>query len=60
MIRSTHAANPECVISAYSDNAAVMLGSEGTFLSPSYVHGEYNTVAEHVNNVIKVETVSDQ
>ena len=58
MIRSTHASNPDYVVSAYSDNAAVILGSEGSFLSPSHVNGEYNVVAEPVYNVIKVETVS--
>ena len=58
MIRSTHASNPDYVVSAYSDNAAVILGSEGSFLSPSHINGEYNVVAEPVYNVIKVETVS--
>lgn len=58
MIRSTHAANPEYVVSAYSDNAAVLQGSDGTFLSPSRVNGEYVAVREIVNTVIKVETVS--
>ena len=59
MIRSTHASNPDYVVSAYSDNAAVILGSEGSFLSPSHINGEYNVVAEPVYNVIKVETVSE-
>lgn len=58
MIRTTHASNPDYVVSAYSDNAAVILGSEGSFLSPSHTNGEYNVVAEPVYNVIKVETVS--
>ena len=59
MIRSTHASSPDYVVSAYSDNAAVVLGSEGSFLSPSHISGEYNVVAEPVYNVIKVETVSN-
>ncbi len=58
MIRSTHASHPDYVVSAYSDNAAVMLGSEGSYLSPSSSTGEYKAVAESVYNVIKVETVS--
>ncbi|KAF6231627.1 hypothetical protein HO173_010159 [Letharia columbiana] len=42
--------------SAYSDNAAVILGSEGSFLPPSHINGEYNVVDKPVYNVIKVET----
>ena len=59
MIRSTHALNPDYVVSAYSDNAAVMLGSKGSHLSPSHVNGEYNAMTEPVYSVIKVETVSE-
>ena len=57
MIRSTHAENPDHIISAYSDNAAVLSGFDNAiFLAPSYRTGEYNAVPEAVHHVIKVET----
>ena len=57
MIRSTHAKNPDHVISAYSDNAAVLSGfQDASFVGPSYRTGEYTAISEAVHHVIKVET----
>lgn len=57
MIRNTHEANPEHVISAYSDNAAVMEGQSGSFFSPSIISGEWTQVKEKVHYLAKVEYV---
>ena len=56
MIRNTHEKKPEYVISAYSDNAAVMEGQTGTFLAPSMSTGEWSHVKEKVHYLAKVET----
>lgn len=56
MIRNTHQQNPQYVISAYSDNAAVLQGESGTFLAPSQYTGEWAQVKETVHYVAKVET----
>ncbi|KAL8822895.1 MAG: hypothetical protein Q9191_006377, partial [Dirinaria sp. TL-2023a] len=56
MIRNTHERNPKHVISAYSDNAAVMEGHSGTFLSPSMSTGEWAQAKEMVHYLAKVET----
>lgn len=56
MIRNTHERHPQHVISAYSDNAAVLEGQSGTFLAPSMSTGEWSHVRENVHCLAKVET----
>ncbi|KIY00204.1 uncharacterized protein Z520_03889 [Fonsecaea multimorphosa CBS 102226] len=56
MIRSTQAKNPQSVISAYSDNAAVMEGFMGSHLSVDPETHEWNQVPEMVHYLAKVET----
>lgn len=56
MIRNTHKQNPEYVISAYNDNAAVLQGENGSFLAPSQYTGEWTQTKETVPYLIKVET----
>ncbi|NCF10310.1 MAG: phosphoribosylformylglycinamidine synthase, partial [Gammaproteobacteria bacterium] len=56
MIRNTHATSPEGVLSAYSDNAAVIAGPEATRFFPDPEDGVYRTVAESVHILMKVET----
>lgn len=56
MIRNTHKRNPGYVISAYSDNAAVLQGESGSFLAPSQYTGEWTQVRETVHYLAKVET----
>lgn len=55
MIRHTHASNPTGVLSAYSDNAAVIAGSYGHRLVPDN-EGCYRRVPEETPILIKVET----
>lgn len=56
MIRNTHVQNPGYVISAYSDNAAVLHGPSGSFLAPSQYTGEWTQIKEDVHYLAKVET----
>jgi phosphoribosylformylglycinamidine synthase len=56
MIRSTQAANPQSIISAYSDNAAVMEGFEGSHLAADPQTNEWTQVKEMVHYLAKVET----
>ena len=57
MIRTTHEENPHHVVSAYSDNAAVLAGfDDATFLAPSHHNREWIASTEPVYHVIKVET----
>lgn len=56
MIRNTHQKNPHHVVSAYSDNAAVLQGEEASFWSPSTLTGEWNGTKETVHILCKVET----
>ncbi|MCC7328606.1 MAG: phosphoribosylformylglycinamidine synthase [Gammaproteobacteria bacterium] len=56
MIRSTHAANPAGVLSAYSDNAAVVAGSIAGRLFADPATGEYRLQREPVHTLMKVET----
>lgn len=58
MIRNTHQKTPGYVVSAYSDNAAVLNAPEGqggTFFSPQR-NGEWTQISEAVFYVIKAET----
>ncbi|KAK5166528.1 phosphoribosylformylglycinamidine synthase [Saxophila tyrrhenica] len=56
MIRNTHNAHPQHVISAYSDNAAVMQGYDGTHWAPDNTLGEWKQQKEVVHYLGKVET----
>lgn len=56
MIRNTYRENPEYVISAYKDNAAVLQGESGSFLAPSQYTGEWAQTKETVHYLAKVET----
>jgi phosphoribosylformylglycinamidine synthase len=56
MIRHTHAASPQGVLSAYHDNSAVLEGSSGSRFFPDPASGEYTECAEVVSMQIKVET----
>ncbi|MDB4985563.1 MAG: purL [Myxococcaceae bacterium] len=56
MIRRSTEAHPEGVLSAYSDNAAVIEGSHAGRFAPSPDSGEYRAVHEPMHILIKVET----
>ncbi|KAF1996460.1 phosphoribosylformylglycinamidine synthase [Amniculicola lignicola CBS 123094] len=56
MIRNTHQRNPEHVVSAYSDNAAVLDGEMASFWGPSHITGEWSGTKEKTHIIIKVET----
>ena len=56
MIRNTHAKNPQGVLSAYSDNAAVIEGYEAGRFFPSGEGHVYGATNEAVHMAIKVET----
>src|SRR5262249_36619755 len=56
MIRNTTARSPEGVLSAYSDNAAVIEGPQATRFFPDPHSGVYATHAEPVHVLVKVET----
>ncbi|MGI9270655.1 MAG: phosphoribosylformylglycinamidine synthase [Woeseiaceae bacterium] len=56
MIRSTTEASPDGVISAYSDNSAVIEGWHGARLMPSDVDREYHYSDEPIHILMKVET----
>jgi phosphoribosylformylglycinamidine synthase len=56
MIRNTHAASPGGVLSAYSDNAAVLAGASAEWWFPDPATGIYRAIDEPAHLVIKVET----
>ena len=56
MIRNTHNAYPKYVVSAYSDNAAVMEGYDAGHWAPDDVLGEWRQTKELVHYLAKVET----
>jgi len=56
MIRNTYQKNPQGVLSAYSDNAAVVEGYQATRFFPNPETREYGYHAEPVHFQIKVET----
>ena len=56
MIRSTTEASPDGVISAYSDNSAVIEGWSGSRLMPANGDREYQYSTEPVHILMKVET----
>ena len=56
MIKSTTEKTPDGVISAYSDNAAVIEGWDGARLMPASATHEFTYVEEPIHILIKVET----
>ena len=56
MIRNTHTLAPEGVLSAYSDNAAVIAGHAGKRFMPQPGSGVYAAHDEDIHIQIKVET----
>ena len=56
MIRSTTEKTPDGVISAYSDNAAVIEGWSGSRLMPDPGSREYTFIDEPIHILMKVET----
>jgi phosphoribosylformylglycinamidine synthase len=56
MIRNTNAVNGDNVLSAYSDNAAVIANSQGGRFYPDPVTKQYGYSQEPVHLLIKVET----
>nr|WP_184425769.1 phosphoribosylformylglycinamidine synthase [Thalassotalea piscium] len=56
MIRNTHEINPDYVLSAYKDNASVMVGSEGGRFFPDPQTNEYGYHHEDIQILMKVET----
>ena len=56
MIRNTNNVNGENVLSAYSDNAAVVAGTEGGRFYPDPASKEYGYSQEPVHLLMKVET----
>ena len=57
MIRNTFKKHPEFILSAYSDNAAVLEGFKGTLFQPKVDQDHrYATTTEEIHTLIKVET----
>ncbi|OBW68846.1 MAG: Six-hairpin glycosidase [Aureobasidium pullulans] len=56
MIRNTHKKHPEYVVSAYSDNAAVLQGENASLWAPEHSTGEWKQTKEVVHFLAKVET----
>jgi phosphoribosylformylglycinamidine synthase len=56
MIRNTHRRHPESTVSAYSDNAAVLQGFEGTQWNPDDTTQQWKPTKEIVHYLAKVET----
>eukprot|EP01060_Flectonema_neradi_P028757 TRINITY_DN3873_c0_g2_i3.p1 TRINITY_DN3873_c0_g2~~TRINITY_DN3873_c0_g2_i3.p1 ORF type:complete len:1309 (+),score=330.52 TRINITY_DN3873_c0_g2_i3:512-3928(+) len=56
MIRNTHKENPNGVLSAYKDNAAILQGPKGNRFFANQKTREYETTEEEIHIVIKVET----
>ncbi len=56
MIRNTHEVNPDFVLSAYKDNAAVMVGNKGGRFFPNPESNVYGYHHEDIQVLMKVET----
>lgn len=56
MIRNTHEVNPDFVLSAYKDNAAVMVGNKGGRFFPNPETNAYGYNHEDIQVLMKVET----
>lgn len=56
MIRNTYACRSAGILSAYTDNAAVIIGHQGAWFYPHSTTKEYSYAHEPLHIVIKVET----
>jgi phosphoribosylformylglycinamidine synthase len=56
MIKNTFKMNPRYILSAYTDNAAVLEGPQSFVLACDSQTNEYSFLKEKVNTLIKVET----
>jgi phosphoribosylformylglycinamidine synthase len=56
MIRATHARNSDGVLSAYRDNAAVMVGADATRFFADPLTQRYGGARERIDILMKVET----
>ncbi|KAI9864723.1 MAG: hypothetical protein M1824_004630 [Vezdaea acicularis] len=56
MIKMTHKLNPKYTISAYSDNAAVLQGEQGSLWAPDHATRQWSQNKEVVHYLAKVET----
>jgi len=56
MIRNTADKSPEGILSAYSDNASVVVGSKAQVFIRNAITGEYGYVEEDAHLLMKVET----
>lgn len=56
MIKNTYRCHDRGILSAYSDNAAVLEGTEGRRFFPNPITHEYAYTEESVDMVVKVET----
>ncbi len=56
MIRATHARNSDGVLSAYRDNAAVIVGANATRFFPDPLTQRYGGAREPIDILMKVET----
>ena len=56
MIRHTHERNPGAVLSAYSDNSAVIKGRDGQWFAPDPASRAYRFTDAPVDILMKVET----
>src|SRR6204780_4883915 len=56
MIRATHARNSDGVLSAYRDNAAVIVGANATRFFPDPLTQRYGGAKEPIDILMKVET----
>ncbi|MAG30854.1 MAG: phosphoribosylformylglycinamidine synthase [Deltaproteobacteria bacterium] len=56
MIRNTTSRSPDGVLSAYSDNAAVIVGGDGGRFQPDPDSGRYEQIDEPAQILMKVET----
>jgi phosphoribosylformylglycinamidine synthase len=56
MIRNTHKLHPSHVVSAYSDNAAVLQGEVASHWAPTFTTGDWTQHKEVVHYLAKVET----
>ena len=56
MIRNTHRLNPQGTVVAYSDNAAIMEGTESILWAPSSTTKVYEESRQLIHTLMKVET----
>jgi phosphoribosylformylglycinamidine synthase len=59
MIRNTHQRHPEHVVSAYSDNAAVLQGEMASHFAPTHDTGTWTQTKEVVHYLAKVRRFHD-